>query len=313
MAEKDIIEKKLESYDEVFADIVNGLLFQGEQLVKPEELSNAQPHAYYKAAGNIRELERDIAKNWKRINLCLAFYGLENETEQEDDFPLRVVGYDGAEYRNQLRYEKDADGKRRLVPGPRYPIVTLGLYFGLSHWTKPRNLLDCLDIPEELRPYVSDYHVNIFEIAWLTDEELSRFHSDFRIVAEYFVQLRKNGNYVPTPQEMTHVREVLDLLSVLTKDRRFVAAYDLWDDEEEPHNMSEVLDRMIHEGWEDGRKKGWEDGRKKGNEEGREEGRILTLYELVRKGILSMADAAEGVGLTVDGFVDRANALGLSF
>ena len=31
MGEKDIIEKTLESYNDVFADIINGLLFQGEQ------------------------------------------------------------------------------------------------------------------------------------------------------------------------------------------------------------------------------------------------------------------------------------------
>ncbi len=31
---KDIIEKQLEDYNEVFADIVNGLLFDGEDVVK---------------------------------------------------------------------------------------------------------------------------------------------------------------------------------------------------------------------------------------------------------------------------------------
>lgn len=36
MGEKDIAEKVLEDYNDVFADIVNVLLFQGEQIVKPE-------------------------------------------------------------------------------------------------------------------------------------------------------------------------------------------------------------------------------------------------------------------------------------
>lgn len=38
MAEKDIAEKTLEAYDDVFADIVNVLLFQGRHFVKEEEL-----------------------------------------------------------------------------------------------------------------------------------------------------------------------------------------------------------------------------------------------------------------------------------
>ena len=37
MGEKDIAEKVLEDYNDVFADIVNVLLFQGEQIVKPEQ------------------------------------------------------------------------------------------------------------------------------------------------------------------------------------------------------------------------------------------------------------------------------------
>ena len=36
MGEKDIAEKVLEDYNDVFADIVNVLLFQGDQIVKPE-------------------------------------------------------------------------------------------------------------------------------------------------------------------------------------------------------------------------------------------------------------------------------------
>ena len=38
MGEKDAAEKTLESYNDVFADIVNGLLFNGKQVVKENEL-----------------------------------------------------------------------------------------------------------------------------------------------------------------------------------------------------------------------------------------------------------------------------------
>lgn len=37
MAEKDISEKTLKSFNGVFVDIVNGLLFQGEQVIFPDE------------------------------------------------------------------------------------------------------------------------------------------------------------------------------------------------------------------------------------------------------------------------------------
>jgi hypothetical protein len=41
MAEKDLTEKTLEAYGDVFADIVNGLLFQGRQIVSEQALMEA--------------------------------------------------------------------------------------------------------------------------------------------------------------------------------------------------------------------------------------------------------------------------------
>ena len=49
LAEKDIVEKTLEAYNEVFADIVNVLLFNGEQIIQPEDLVDQTPRAMYKA------------------------------------------------------------------------------------------------------------------------------------------------------------------------------------------------------------------------------------------------------------------------
>ena len=42
MPEKDITEKILEDYNDVFADLVNVLLFNGVRLVQPEELEDIQ-------------------------------------------------------------------------------------------------------------------------------------------------------------------------------------------------------------------------------------------------------------------------------
>ena len=42
MAEKDIAEKILEDYPDVFADIVNGLLFAGKTVVRPEKLEDSK-------------------------------------------------------------------------------------------------------------------------------------------------------------------------------------------------------------------------------------------------------------------------------
>ena len=73
MGQKDITEKVLEDYNDVFADIINGLLFGGEQEIKPEDLENTTVHAQYKAEDDkVHELERDITLQFMNLVIfCL--------------------------------------------------------------------------------------------------------------------------------------------------------------------------------------------------------------------------------------------------
>ncbi len=163
MGAKDAIQKTLESYNDVFADIVNVLLFNGEQVISENELTDAQPFSMYKMDGDVRSQERDVAKYWQN-NECLriGFCGMENQTIPERDMALRVIGYDGAAYRAQLSAKKQTE---------RYPVVTMVLYFGTEHhWNVSRSLKKRLSINEKLAPFVKDYEINLFELAWLTDE-----------------------------------------------------------------------------------------------------------------------------------------------
>jgi hypothetical protein len=40
LGQKDISEKILFDYNDVFSDIINGIVFKGEQTVRPESLEN---------------------------------------------------------------------------------------------------------------------------------------------------------------------------------------------------------------------------------------------------------------------------------
>lgn len=102
MGEKDITEKMLEDYNDVFADITNVLLWRGKQVVLEDELENAKDKSQYKAEdGKIHEQERDVAKIWKKGEIRIAMCGFENQTTVDKDMPLRVIGYDGASYKSQ--------------------------------------------------------------------------------------------------------------------------------------------------------------------------------------------------------------------
>lgn len=269
MGEKDKSQKVLEAFNDVFADIVNGLLFDGRPVAQEGEFSDAATWSYYKASGELRDQERDVVKYWKKSNLCISLVGLENQTKKDPYMPIRVMSYDAAEYRAQIvpdrrrkRGRKRRQRRRRICP-----VLSLVIY--LNHkerWRGPITLRQCLEIPREMDPYVHDYRINLFEIAWMSLEEIDRrFHGDFRIIAEYYAQKRINNNYQPRPQAMRHAREVIRMLSVLERDHRFEDGYNevLRENEnleEGEYTMCEVLDKIENRGIEKGREEGRQEG-----------------------------------------------------
>ncbi len=212
MGEKDITEKTLEDYADVFADIVNVLLFDGEQRVLPEDLVDTSARSQFKADdGVLHEQERDVVKRWKHGKIVIALLGLENQTRPDENMPLRVFSYEGASYKSQL-----LDGKKNFCP-----VITLVLYFGKQRWEKARSLYEKLEVPEELRPYVNDFSINVFEISYLSEEQLAMFRSDFGVVAEYFVRSRTDPGYKPKKKVIKHVDAFLKMMKAVTGDHRY--------------------------------------------------------------------------------------------
>ena len=251
MGEKDIMQKNFEAYNDVVADIVNGSLFDGEEIIKADSLIDAQPFSQYKAdKGTVHEQERDVAKYCMDMNCNIRFalIGFENQTAIDQDMPLRVIGYDGVSYRDELNQDKmavDSNGNKSTnIRNKRYPVVTLVLYFGKRPWKKPLCLYDVLDIPDKLKPFVNDYKINLIDVPRLTPEHVENYKGDFQIIADYFVQTSNGKEYVPSIKKIQHVDSMLKLISVLANDERYVDCMESESMEMEVVNMCDVLDRV---------------------------------------------------------------------
>nr|WP_314757747.1 Rpn family recombination-promoting nuclease/putative transposase [uncultured Lachnoanaerobaculum sp.] len=292
--EKDITQKTLERYNDVFADIINVLLFNGERVVTEDSLTDVLPESILKMDGRIRTQYRDIAKYWHNSKIKLSMFGLENQTKPEKRMPLRVFGYDGAEYVKQAKKENS----KEVI----YPVITLVLYFGYnSRWNHPKSLFELLEIDEMIKPYVNDFKINLFEIAYLDREKIDMFESDFWILADYLYQMRVNKNYVAGDTVIEHVDELLMLMSAMTNDYRFEETINEVKGKENV-TMCEVLDRVEAKGIEKGMEKGIAKGREEGIKEGIKEGTINVLISLVNDGILSISDAARRAGMSEESF-----------
>ena len=257
MSQKDLSEKLLEDYDDVFVDIVNVLLFDGEEVIKSDELEPSDIKSQYKADdGRLHEQERDVVKFWKRGGVSIALCGIENQTAVDRYMPLRVIGYDGVAYRSQLlggrRQERTSTNEEcseteAVSDKNKYPVITLVLYFGEERWNGPKSLVEALNIPERLRPYVSDYRINVYEISYLTDGQLKKFKSDFGILADFFVNKRKDKNYIPRDKKkFKHVDAMLKILKVMAKSRHYEAIFSNIEGSE--NSMDNIFDRVYEQG-----------------------------------------------------------------
>lgn len=245
MAEKDITEKNLEALNDVFADIVNVLLFKGEQVINEKDLEADTTKSMFKADGKIHEQERDVSKFWKNGEIRISILGIENQTAQDSDMPLRVISYDGASYKQQL-----LDKKQKK----RYPVATLVLYFGTEEkWSKAKHLYDCFEVPEKLKPFVNDYKINVFNIAFLSPKTISMFKSDFKIIAEYFRAKRLNQKYKGSKEKLKHANETLKMFSALTGDDSFEKVYNEGNFKKGGITMCDVVERIRNDGRTEGR------------------------------------------------------------
>ena len=244
MQEKDITQKMLERHNDVFSDIVNVLLFGGKKVVAEETLFDSVTDSVLKIDKRVRIQDRDVAKYWKDSQINIALFGIENQTTPNKLMPFRVISYDGTEYGKQSRTEN--------IDKKKYPVISLVLYLGFEQkWLYPKNLLGIIDVDEKLKPYVNDYKINLFEIAYLDREIIDSFKSDFWILADYLYQMRVNKNYVADKKSIAHIEELLMLMSAMTGDKRFEEIIDEANTKEVV-NMCEVLDIVEARGIEKG-------------------------------------------------------------
>ena len=269
MGEKDLAEKKLEDYPEVFADIMN-VLVMGKDYIQPKLLIDGPTESIYKAEGKTRDQFRDTSKYYRDAEINIASLGIENQGSEDADMPIRIMGYDYGQYRYQI--DQGAD---------RFPSITIILNFSDKRWSKPKHLKELFLIPEELEEIVQDYEVKVYDIAYLEDEVINRFTSTFKHVAHFFKNKRKNKDYQPLDEKIDerHLAAYLDLLSVFTEDERYrMIEEKLLEKQKEGKviTMCTVVDRFM----EEGRIAGMEEGRIVGREEGRIEGMVETCQEL---------------------------------
>ena len=292
---KDVLEKALVNYKDVFSDICNVFFFDGKKVIKEEDLEDAQPTSYYVAEGEIKGQERDVCKYWRKGNLMIniAKIGIENQTSVDVYMPIRVMSYDSADYRLQFGHKL-----------PLIPVVTIVLYFGIDKWPVNRNLYSLLDIPENLKKYVSDYQVNILELANITKSETENFTSDMKNMAEYLYCKQNDLPYKGSKVPLKHPDEFIALMEEVADDKRIGKVYNIEKKKKKEVSMCTLLDKMVNEG--EAR------GEIRGEKRGSEKTAIATASRLIESGKLSLEEISEATELSLEKVEELAGKVSVS-
>lgn len=280
MGQKDKREKLLEDYEDVFSDIFNVLVFK-DNIIKQQHLKSSSTVSMYKAEnGNYREQLRDVLKEYNnKFLLSIGSLGIENQSKIDKYIPVRVMGYDYTNYRGQI------DRKQF----PILPVITVVLNFSDKPWNKTKSLFDIMKIPDEFKSHVQDYNVEIYDIAFLDDDIIEKFTSDFKLVAKFFKnkQLRKQDSF--GNDKITHVQELIDFFAVFTNDKRY-------------KNIKTTLIRMKKEG----KVVRMCHIAEALEEQGIKKGEYTTLFNLYKNNKISLETALESISMSRDEFFETA-------
>lgn len=177
----DIVLKNYWNDKEQFADLFNAVLFEGKQVIKPEELEDVDTEAssvleHREYAESIKA-SRDNIKVQKKSSVYgvqFVLLGLEGQEHIHYAMPMRVMGYDYGSYKKQYdsnaKKYKTAEGMNedeylsRMKKTDKFiPVITIVVYYGEKPWDGAISLHEMLNIPEEMTKYINDYKMLLIE------------------------------------------------------------------------------------------------------------------------------------------------------
>ena len=191
----DTILKTFWKNNQRFADLFNTVLFEGNPVLKPNDLQEVDTDvsSIIKFNGHVETVQRilDVVRK-TAYGVDFIIWGLENQEKIHYVMPLRHMIGDSLIYlkeyneiaaknRKEKEYSTSDEFLSALKKDDRlHPVISLCIYYGEKEWDGPFNLLDMLVIPEYLKPLVSDYRMNLIQVR--QSENLCFQNQDISIV-----------------------------------------------------------------------------------------------------------------------------------
>ena len=198
MQEQNLAASEYFKDKERFADLMNGYVYHGQQMIHPEDILELDPviprtdehGSVLHASVNIVDLMRKI-----RLRCHVILVALQNQSEPHYAMPVRVMTTDASNYYRQWRERlkehrksKDLESGAEFLSGLKKdeyldPAFTMVIYTGRDAWDGARTLKEMLNLTgldRMIQKMIADYPINLLEVrSW---ENLEWFRSDIKEV-----------------------------------------------------------------------------------------------------------------------------------
>ncbi len=311
MGEKDLYQSDFYEDSRRFADAFNGSLFQGKQVVRAEELEEADGEliGFIEAGeeeGRAHKVIRDKVKKWRGTHFAILV--MENQSQVDYGMVLRVMKAEALGYEKQKKaaYRKakekgvsftSAEYISRMKREEKFiPIITLVVYLGVGEaWDGARSLYELLKLDERLKPYVNNHRLNLYD--YHEKKDYSLFQTENRVLFEFLSHAGDKEGMKESMREHPDWYSQLDLESVKAIEGIAGISMDpalmkeMKEDGEEVYNMCKAFEDYKEEGREEGLKAGREEGREEGLKAGREENQLRAIKVIMKNLRLNAEEA----------------------
>ena len=174
---KDDLCKNYLKKKEIFADAFNFYLYDGKQVIKPDDLIELDTNEVAKLKNNVSfQKNRDVFKQvtiMQNDEKCYMLLGIESQSYIDYGMVVRCMLYDAISYYNQIKELENKLKNVKIKTGNEFlskmgkaarlkPVVTLVIYFGDDEWDGVTTLHDILeDSSNEIEELIPNYKLHL--------------------------------------------------------------------------------------------------------------------------------------------------------
>lgn len=228
--------KKYLSNNMIFADAFNYMIYDGDEIIKADNLKELDTTQITVPYGNNARLPmqkyRDLLKVWNAMmdnDAIYIIFGAELQGKVHYGMPVKnglydMIGYSkqieeaGRSYKKKEKNSEETENDAKLVvedgtlkikltseeflSGLRkgdklVPIITAVVYFGDSTWDGSRSLFEMLEVPDKrMYNYLNDYKMNLISPVDMSEEDFEKFHTDLGLAMKVIKHQKEDADTV---------------------------------------------------------------------------------------------------------------------